>query len=97
MWALQEEFDDKQNKIYFQVIPNTSSQVFPRLRIQLEKLKNKKKLFNTICFLQKTGEFEVYVNSTLVHSKLSGDGLVDTRQKFDKISKKVQEELNRLE
>jgi len=71
MWALQEEFDDKQNKIYFQVIPNTSS--------------------------QKTGEFEVYVNSTLVHSKLSGDGLVDTRQKFDKISKKVQEELNRLE
>jgi len=71
MWALQEEFDEKQNKIYFQVIPNTSS--------------------------QKTGEFEVYVNSTLVHSKLSGDGLVDTRQKFDKISKKVQEELNRLE
>ena len=43
MWALQEEFDDKQNKIYFQVIPNTSSQVFPRLSIQLEKLKNKKK------------------------------------------------------
>ena len=48
MWALQEEFDDKQNKIYFQVIPNTSSQVFSRIRIQWEKINNnpKKKRFN---------------------------------------------------
>ena len=97
MWALQEEFDDKQNKIYFQVIPNTSSQVSPEITIKLEKSNNERNDFINFMFLQKTGEFEVYVNSTLVHSKLSGDGLVDTRQKFDKISKKVQEELNRLE
>ena len=53
MWALQEEFDDKQNKIYFQVIPNTSSQVSPEITIKLEKYKMKEMILLTLYFCRK--------------------------------------------
>jgi len=70
LWALQEEFSEHEDSIYYQVLPNTSA--------------------------KKTGEFEVFVNSKLVHSKLGGDGLIDTRQKFDKIAKEVEVQLKNL-
>lgn len=70
MWALQEEFDEHDKLLYYQVLPNLDS--------------------------KKTGEFEVFVNSNLIHSKLNGDGLVDTKQKFQKIAAKVEEELSKL-
>ena len=62
VWAIQEEFDDQTDKIYFKTNPAPG----------------------------KTGEFEVFVNDHLVHSKLKGDGLVDSKQKFQKIAKAIE-------
>ena len=42
---------------------------------------------------QVKGHFEVFVNSDLVHSKLGGDGFVDSRLKFNKIVKAIEDQL----
>lgn len=65
VWAIQEEFEDQTDKIYFKTNPAAG----------------------------KTGEFEIFVNEELVHSKLNGDGLVDSRQKFQKIAKAIETNL----
>ena len=36
-----------------------------------------------------SGKFEVTVNGDLVHSKINGDGFVDTDDKMDAISAKI--------
>ena len=70
VWAIQEEFDDQTDKIYFKTNPAPEG--------------------------SKTGEFEIFVNEKLVHSKLNGDGLVDSRQKFQKIAKAIEAQIDDL-
>ncbi len=38
---------------------------------------------------EKSGKFEVYYGSDLIHSKLKGDGFVDDEDKFDDIVDKI--------
>jgi len=45
---------------------------------------------------QVKGHFEVWVNSDLVHSKIGGDGFVDSRSKFNKIVKAIEDELEEI-
>lgn len=42
------------------------------------------------------GHFEVYVNDELIHSKNGGDGVVDTRQKLNKITLAIEKELDKI-
>lgn len=70
VWALQDEFDDEKDKIYY--FTDTMN-----------------KLVNT----KEKGHFEVFVNSDLIHSKLGGDGFVDSRHKFNKIVAAVEDKL----
>ena len=45
---------------------------------------------------QAKGHFEVWVNSDLVHSKIGGDGFVDSRSKFNKIVSAIEDELEEI-